>query len=370
MREGRGQVMAGKHVQDKYLMTGHKLLWHLDRVSDWLKGEKIAPLHIEIGITNGCNLACKYCYGDMIGKADRKNRFAMPKETLLRLLQDAKDVGVKSVGFVGEGENTLSPYFYDAIEYAREIGLDLGIATNGITFKDSKIKKIVESFVWIRFSLGASNRGTYLDVHGMDQFDRVMEVIKKCVKTKKRYNLKTTLGTQMVVIRNNIRDIVPLAKLSKELGVDYFVAKPCSDTPDKKLDVPHEEYLKLEDMFADAESYSDDNYSVVIKWNKFENLGLNEFKTCYGTQFNMTINAKGDVAPCGHLLGYHSEEFCMGNIIKQSFKDIIASERYWEVQKKVQTLNVNKECETNCLHHYINSFLESLKNPPEHINFV
>jgi len=204
----------------------------------------------------------------------------------------------------------------------------------------------------------------------MDRFDHVIENIRKCVETKRKYGLRTTLGTQMVVIHDNIEDIVPLAKLGKELGVDYFVAKPCSDTPDKKLNVAHEEYLQMGDIFKEAESYSDENYSVVIKWNKFSNLGLNEFKTCYGTQFIIAINARGDVAPCGHLLGYRKEEFHMGNVVEQSFKDIISSERYWDVQRKVQTLNVNRECETNCLHHYMNDFLEMLKKPPEHINFV
>lgn len=362
--------MINRQVADKYSMTGHKLLWHLDRVNSWVKGERIAPLHIELGITNGCNLACVYCYGDMIGKTDKGNKFDMPRETILKLFKDAKDVGVKSIGLVGEGENTISPYFYDAIDYARSIGLDIGMATNGIAFKESKVRDMLESFVWIRFSLSGSNRESYLRIHGMDRFDRVIKNIKKCVETKRKYGLRTTLGTQMVVTHDNREEIVPLAKLGKELGVDYFVAKPCSDTPDRRLNVVHEEYLQMGDIFREAESYSDENYSVVIKWNKFNNLGLNEFKTCYGTQFNMTINAKGDVAPCGHLLGYRKDEFHMGNIVEQSFKDIISSERYWEAQKRVQTLDVNKECETNCLHHYINSFLEVLKNPPEHINFV
>ena len=362
--------MINRQVEDKYRMTGHKLLWHLDRVNSWLKGERIAPVHIVLGITNGCNLACTYCYGDMIGKADKGNKFDMPKEALLRLFRDAKDAGVKSVGLIGEGENTLSPYFYDAIDCAREIGLDLGIATNGIAFKESKIKDILESFVWIRFSLGGATRESYIKVHGADRFEHVIENIRKCVKAKKKYGLKTTLGTQMVVIHDNIEDIVPLAKLSKELAVDYFVVKPCSDTPDKKLNVPHEEYLKLGELFKEAESYSDENYSVVIKWDKFGNLGLYDFKTCYATQFSMAINAKGDVAPCGHLLGYRKEEFYMGNVVEQSFKDVISSERYWDVQRKVQTLNVNKECETNCGYYYINGFLDTLKKPPEHINFV
>lgn len=357
-------------MEDRYCMTGHKLFWHLDRVDRWVKGERIVPLHIQIGITNGCNLDCVYCYGGIMGKVEEGTKFDMPREAVVRLFRDAKEIGVKSIGLVGEGENTISPYFYDAIEYAKSIDLDLGMATNGIAFKEDKIKDILKSLVWIRFSLGSASRESYIRIHGKDRFDHVTANIRKCVEAKRKYGLKTTLGIQMVVLHDNIEDIVPLAKLGKEIGTDYLVVKPCSDSPDKEFNIDHKEFLKIGDILKSAERHSDHNYSVVIKWSKFNNLGVNEFRTCYGTQFNMTINAKGDVAPCGHLLGYRKDEFYMGNIIKQSFKDVISSERYWEVQERVQTLNVNKECETNCLHHYINGFLEMMRKSPEHINFI
>ena len=58
-----------KKTQDKYRMDSHKLLWHLDTVRKWYDGERIAPLHIDLGITTGCNLACTYCYGVLQGRA-------------------------------------------------------------------------------------------------------------------------------------------------------------------------------------------------------------------------------------------------------------------------------------------------------------
>jgi len=174
----------------------------------------------------------------------------------------------------------------------------------------------------------------------------------------------------MVVIKTNIDQIVPIAKLGKELGVDYFVAKPCSDTPDGKLEVPHADYLNLEDLFKEAESYSTDKYSVVIKRNKFDNLGKFPYKVCRATQFIIQINAKGDVAPCGHLLGYRNGLYHMGNLNEQSLHEILSSDKYWEIQNKVQKLDLNSECETNCLHYYINSFLDGLTNVPQHVNFV
>lgn len=355
---------------DKYSMTGHKLLWHPDRLSGWMRGDRIAPLHIELGITTGCNLACFFCYGRVMGQDAEGERFDMPKESILRLFKDAKGVGVKSITLIGEGENTLNRHFYDVLNYAKEIDMDMALATNGIKLEKDKVKSMLEALTWMRVNIGAATPESYVAIHGRDRFGKVTENIRACVETKKEYGLKTTIGMQMVLTHKNVEDIVPLASLGKGLGADYLVIKPCSDAHDNRLDVDNEEYLKFDDIYKEAEGYSDEDYSVIIKWNKLGNLGLNPYRVCRGTQFIIAINGRGDVAPCGHLFGYRKDEFNMGNIIEQSFKDIVSSERYWEVQKKVQTLNVNSECESNCLHYYINNFLESLSNPPEHIKFV
>ena len=52
----------------------------------------------------------------------------------------------------------------------------------------------------------------------------------------------------------------------------------------------------------------------------------------------------------------------MGNINDQSFKDIVFSKRYAEVQKKVsQEVNVHKECGTSCRQNEINEFFMGFK---------
>ena len=33
-------------------MDSHKLFWHLDEVEAWQRGERVAPLHIDIGISS------------------------------------------------------------------------------------------------------------------------------------------------------------------------------------------------------------------------------------------------------------------------------------------------------------------------------
>ena len=83
-------------MADKYLMDGHKMYWHLDRVQDWLEGKRIAPIHIDVGLSKGCNIKCHYCFGVLQGNFYRKgSEMFFPREPLLRYMRDAGKVGVR-----------------------------------------------------------------------------------------------------------------------------------------------------------------------------------------------------------------------------------------------------------------------------------
>lgn len=362
----------GACAQDKYRMDQHKLYWHLDRVCDWINRKPTAPLHIDLGISSGCNMRCRYCYGVLQGRTGAKNCFNLPKNIIFRLLNDCKKIGVRSIAFIGEGENTLNPYLYDSLVHAKKIGIDVGLGTNGLAIDNNRIKDALESLVWLRFNISAATPKSFFSIHRIapQQFHQVVNNIRKCVEIKKSFSLETTIGLQMVLLQDNFEDVVPLAKLGKELGVDYLVVKPCSDTFDKKFNSPYEEYLQKKNILQKAENLSSDSFKVYIKWHKLLNKESKDYKTCFGTNFIIAISARGDVFPCGHWFNIRRKEFLMGNILKGSFREIVFSDRYSKVQRKVETVDVIKDCESNCRQHYINEFLWMLKNPPEHINFI
>ena len=371
---------------DSYNMDGHKLMWHLDRVSQWQAGERVAPLHVDMGISAGCNMACTYCYGVIQGRTgfgtDIKGRFNMPEEAILRFFKDAKDVGIRSIALIGEGENTLNPALCKSVDYAKEIGLDLGLATNGIRIPRDpvELESLLTGLTWLRINISAGTKEAFEKIHQVPQYDRVLDNIDRMVKAKKKYGYPCTIGLQMVMTKENFDQVVPLAELGNQLDADYLVIKPCSDTSDYKLDSPKEEYIDNWEVFMEAKKFSKPGYEVIPKIVKLGNLGHKDYNVCFGTQFLIAVSGTGNVFPCGHWFDVRQEEFLMGNIIEQSFKEIFESERYWEVQQRVQAVNVNKDCESNCRQHYLNRFLSdlngqpsNLKEPdftPQHVNFI
>ena len=357
-------------MPDKFLMDNHKLFWHLDRVNEWLNGKRIAPLHIDLGITTGCNIACAYCYGVLQGRTDFEGRFDMPRDAAIRLLKDAKAEGVRSIAFDGAGENTLNESLYDVLDYAKEISLDAGLATNGVLLRKERLAGMLAALTWIRFNISAATSGSYFKIHRAREFDNVLNNIGSCVEAKRSRSLKTTIGMQMVLGYDNVDDIIPLAKLGRKLGVDYLVIKPCSDDPAKRLKAPTDGYLDMQDVLKEAEKCGHAGYGVVVKWRKITNKGLKSFKKCSGTVFIVNIGGDGDVFPCGHFFNIRKDEFRLGNIIDNSFSEVIRSRRYWDVQKRIESIDVNRECETNCRHYYVSDFLWKLKNPPPHKNFI
>ena len=357
---------------DKYLMNGHKLFWHLDRVQAWLKGERIAPLHMDIGISKGCTIGCVYCYGVNQGRVG-PNGFFIPKEPLLRFMRDAAEIGVKAISLTGEAEPTMNPAVYDAVVEGNKAGLSIGLATWGGILNKNRLSELAENLVWIRFNISAGDEENYQKIHrtSKENFKKVVENIKKFLELKRQLNLPLTIGLQMVTMPWYATEAVKLAKLGKELGVDYLEIKHCSDTYDGKIGVGFEDYQKVIDILKEAESISTNTYDVIVRWGKILAGKKRNYDACYcAGNFMLRMSGHGIIFPCAQFFDLRSEEFAIGSIIENSFKDLFYSDRYLETLKRIQNLDVHRECYSGCKENSINEFLWTLKNPPHHINFV
>ena len=57
--------------------------------------------------------------------------------------------------------------------------------------------------------------------------------------------------------------------------------KHCSDNEDGDLGVDYSGYKNIYDILKEAETYSDDEYKVVVKWSKIESGEKRSYQRCF-----------------------------------------------------------------------------------------
>lgn len=351
---------------DIYKMNGCKLLWHMDHVHEWQSGKRIAPLFIDIGATKACNIKCRFCYGTyqvMTGEI-------IPADVLCNLLRDAPRLGVKAMTFTGDGEPTLNPALYKAIQIGKKEGLDIAVATNGLKLNDEQIGILLENLTWLRFTICSADKESYKFMHGIDAFNTVLNHIAIAADMNQSHNFgATTVGMQMVLTPDCFDQILPLSRLAISLGVDYLQIKQFSDPGDENMHpFDFDKYEAVKEDLRTAERMSNETTNIIVKWSMI-NEDKRGYDHCIDLPFLFQISGNSKCYPCGFL--FNREEFCYGDLKKQSLEEIITSKRYWKIINHMATeFDVHKDCMGHCRHDFCNEFLTDYLNPPEHVNFI
>ena len=363
-------------------LDGHKLYWHGDRVRRWLNGERVAPITIDMALTQACTYKCKYCYAQM-----QQNPSAMMSwDILLNFLIDCKSMGVKGISLVSDGESTCHPSWVNFVLNARLMGIDIAMGTNGYLMEKGDLVNVIPSLTYLRFNISAATRERYKQIHGVGdkEYSKVISNIKFAVEEKRHTNSKVTIGMQMVFIPELEDQIMPLVDLGQALGVDYLIIKHCTDDEKGSLGIDYDKYReeRIIRLLQEAESKSTPTYQVAVKWSKIlQGKEGRNYTSCYGPPLFLQISGSGIVAPCGSFFNNKYSRYHIGNLHKDRFLELWRSERYWEVMKSLtEGFNAKTMCACLCLQHRANEYLDVVKSsgkpliaistPPQHVNFI
>jgi len=176
---------------------------------------------LTIDLTNRCNMMCEPCFMDanQVGYVHE-----LTWEDIKQLLDASIQVKPKrqmSVQFSG-GEPTLSPYFLDAVAYARKVGyVSVQAATNGIRFAQD------EEFC--RAALKAGMRFAYLQFDGVTneanshrKVGNLFDVKQRAILNMKAAGIDVVLVTTIVNSVNNDQ-VGPIVKFMAD-NIDKVVA--------------------------------------------------------------------------------------------------------------------------------------------------
>ncbi len=351
---------------DDYRIDSHKLIYHIEHLYRWLKGEDICPIYIEISLSRGCNQRCIFCALDYL---EYKPIF-LDKDTLKRFLRSIANKGVKSVMYAGEGEPLLHKDIFEFISYARDKGLDIAITSNGVLLDKKMANIILSKLSWLRISLNAGTPKTYSLIHQTNQnyFGIVMNNIRQAVIIKKEKGYSCTIGVQSLLLNQNYNEMERLTEILKKIGLDYFVIKPYSQHPKSfnRLNVNYDSFLNLEEKLS---KYSDNRFKVIFRKQAMKKSKEEKpYKRCLGFSFWSYLDSKGNLYACSTFLG--NERFCYGNIYEEDFKKIWKGKRRKRIMRMMAKSWDTKNCRDICRLDEINRYLWELENPPLHVNFV
>ena len=347
-------------------MDSHKLIYHPETVARWLKGDNIYPIEIEISPSGACNHRCTFCAVDYIGYKPNY----LSKDIILRDVKHMSTRGLKSVICSGEGEPLLNKDLPDIVNGIKSYGVDVAMSSNGALFTKDKLEECLKAFTWVRDSVASMEEKSYDAIQRgkPGDLERVKTNLAAAVEVKKKQNLTTTLGVQCLLMPENAEQLPLMAKILKEIGVDYLTIKPYSQHlhSDHTWNIDYNGLLELEKEVTD---YATEDFAVYFRANAMKKMHHEKcYKECLGLPFMTHIDASGNVWPCIAHIG--TEQFSYGNVNENTFEEIWNGQRRRDVVEALRKLDINKVCREACRLDNINIYLDELKHPGEHVNFI
>ncbi len=353
---------------DDFRIDSQKITHHIGALNKWLKTGDVYPIYAEISPSGTCNHRCIFCALDYL---EYKPKF-IDTPAVKRFIADAAKKGLRSIMFAGEGEPLLHPGLMEMVSFARTHLVDTAITTNGVLLDKNNLSVILNDASWLRISLNAATPESYARIHRArpEDFLRVLHNLRLAVSMRRAKNYQCTIGAQILLLGQNIPDAGILAKLCRQIGLDYLIIKPYSQHPFSKNRLSKTvDYRKLLILEKELAKFSTKDFKVIFRRHTMQKIisGRN-YKQCYALPFWTYISANADVYACSAFLG--DKRFCLGNITRERFFRIWNGRRRKKLLRMMaNTWDINN-CRQVCRMDEINRYLWELKNPPRHVNFI
>ena len=362
-----------------YVLDGTKIGWWPERVQAWERGERIAPVTMDVAWTRQCNAACSFCFAQMQASHGQVITLKHAKD----FLDDAAEIGVKGISLISDGESTVVPWYEESIEHAANLGIKIGIGTNGVRLKRKVLERILPHISYLRYNFSAGEMQRYKEIMGLKERDyhQVIQNVRDTMEIVRRDNLPCTVNLQMVTMPEFHDQIMPLTRLAQELRPHYLIFKHCSDNDDGFLGVDYKKYDALYDTFKHVETMGDRDFRIIVKWARLADEGKRHYSRCLGPPFQLQMSGNGLISTCGFHFNEKFKKFHMGNIVDTRFRDIFRSERYWDVIGYLASpeFDPRTRCGTQCLQTHTNQWLFDYTEgkvdfpaspPPPHLEFL
>ena len=288
------------------------------------------PISISFEPTTSCNLRCPECPSGL-------RAFTRPTGMLQQnFFKDTIDQLHKDLWylvFYFQGEPYLNPSFLDMVKYASQKKVYTATSTNAHYLNDENAKRTIESGLdRLIISIDGTTQEVYQQYRVGGQLQKVIEGAKNIVKWKKQLKSKKPFVVfQFLVVKPNEHQIEDVKKLAMECGVDdvWFKTAQIFDFENDP-----------NGLIPSLEKYS--RYKKTSNGYRFKGKLANH---CWRLWHDPVITWDGLVAPCCFD---KDAQHKMGDLKKQSFKQIWKNGNYINFRKQILKGRKNIDICANC----------------------
>lgn len=335
-------LLKGKSIGETFEHFGEKQIQDLKTVlvgiyARNLAGTEVAPerefydatKHLNIYLTNSCNLRCVHCFM----KSGIKLANELHKEDWENVLRQFKDNSGTNVTFTG-GEPLMNKDFEKIVEYAHNIGLEVTVLSNGVLWTDEMIDSMAPYITEAQFSIDGVNEQDNAKIRGANHFDKVVHTVIRFANSGVRTSVATTFT---------------LDNISSADEYKRFIDKIKAETGDKVFFKLTKKILLGRDVdYNDA--VNRDYYNKIINIERYVDPHAPETNFMEGHEPNkatqncgyggLSIAANGNVFFCNRVL----ELQCYGNVKSKPLKNFMEEGQKALKQTAVDYVEPCKDC--------------------------
>ena len=282
-------------------------------------------LYFNIEFTNKCNLACTGCFA---GFGDVKNVYKIDSEPgykhlkrvegplileeILDLVNQAADLGAKTVDLIGGGEPLISELFFPIAEHAVGRGLEVEVFTNGTLILPAMAQRMAELKILPFVKLYSARSWVHDRMVGKKgAWQKAVRGIENLLHAGYGGTHGPPIALETIVVRRNLADMPVLWRWARENGMipyfERFVGCHYEGDPGALLSS-----IELKELWEELWLLDRGEYGVT--WPL---LPLRVGYTCATNFYSLYINYGGEVRPCSGVF------LPLGNVRDTSLETIL-----------------------------------------------
>ena len=314
-----------------------------------IKSTKVAyPSTIMLELTNFCNLSCTICpreydYGKKMDKG------MMDIEIAKKIIDEVYPY-LDSIGLTGMGETFLYEEIGEVVDYikGKNKGIIISVSTNAVlpNFIE-KVKKFIGKIDTIQISIDGLN-----EVYNSIRIGSSFEILDKNIKilSKLCKGSSTDLMLNMVVTKENYKDMPKLVQYADEVGVQYMDFTLFNLASVTNYSVDYYSFYESKDFLyvvSELEKIIENTKNVLVTERNFKT--DNGFQKCPFPWSHFYISQDCYVLPC--CAKPFPKEKNFGSVINTNLLDILNGDdfRNW---RKLWFKNVTPDFCDKC--HFVN----------------